>query len=561
MAKEDELIKALKAYEFDKALNILKSGGIDIVYKDEGDNTIVHIFIAAIIDNICSFDKLGKDVVMQLEETTPYLLSEKVKSLLNLLIEENSPFGIANNENLFPLDLFIAYKKEAVQYSDISYDYVRGKILKKPTAQENGYFCYMDKGKIHLIYKDGDDRHEVEIPSDGNVTTENQIISHVKDVVYRSRLDMLNTAQAEIVKILDNANILTDGKKYVCDFTLRIESKKSKEKDCNIPDSWIEISKKEKDFDDNLSLTLHQRLSLAREYFEGKKSVDNMVVANIGFVVSQADWSKGMHSRKFATFPLEDKKYIILGKSAEGSAETHSEDEVIRFLNDNVAAIVEQLASVYLPNSKYKRKVYAVVLDLNSTNEVCSGCTIKLRNLQKNYEKDDFMYKLQVELHSRGFILPNRSLFSSKKESNGRSDQQEFMPNRPVLRLIIRASGVDFYKTSSFAKKDEQYIPESTLKDECERNIKKHSLGILFHLPHRKHKDSGILAGKYNLSHQKSLGIFETQGFFSLYCQTGFANSGGGNGGNKTTFRNGAGDGMGILKVKDAEILSDALKR
>ncbi len=374
-----------------------------------------------------------------------------------------------------------------------------------------------------------------------------------------SALYRLNQFEKQVISILDcSSKILAHGKKYVPNLFLKMGSKTPK-KECDIDDVWNGSM-----FQDDLNLDLHERLNLARTYLTKKaeRSVINLVVANIGFVVSDGDWEKGIHARKFITFPLTDDKMIILGDSGQAVG-THSEDELIRFLNANVKNI-PTLLEKYI-DKKFQTKIYAVILDIDSTIEVCEYCTISVRNLQKNYDENSFMHKLQDELIKKGFVLPNRDLLTLEKPDSTRGQKQS--PNIPVLRLVVRASGFgSFSDTQYLSSEKAEYVPTSDLPEKYERNIKKHSLGILFHLFPKQHPNSERLEKYKEETYKITLDAVVKRGFFSLYLQTGFANS---QGTTKTQQRKDLDlegvevkdDFVRLDKIQDIKTLKAALKK
>ncbi len=372
-------------------------------------------------------------------------------------------------------------------------------------------------------------------------------------------LHRLNQIENQVISMLDEfSKSLVHGKKYIPNLLLKMSSK-TPQKKCIIPDALDNSL-----FQDDLNLELHERLNLARVYLttKAKEKITNLILANIGFVISSGDWSKGTHTRKFITLPLNDLTRIILGDSQQAEG-THSEDELIRFLDANITNILTRLEQHI--DKKYQTKIYVVILDINSTIEICEHCTIKIRNLQRNYEKNSFMHNLQNELMKKGFVLPNRDLLDLEKWDLIRGYNRT--PDTPLLRLIVRASGFSSFSDVKYLSSESaEYVPTSDLPDNYKKNVKKHSLGVLFHLFPKQHVNSEHLE-KYNeKTYKTTLDAVVQKGFFRLYLQTGFANS---QGKVKTQLKSNldlAGieikdDFVRLDKIQDIKILKAALKK
>jgi hypothetical protein len=503
LQKEEKRYLGLKQlfeeYNFTEAATTLEGNTFDKGYKYQNGSTIAHILILIILADILRELKSGekfKTFVNQDEQGWDFKLLPEVKNLLVRLINQKL-LRIIDNQSYSPLELFEKHKQDL--------------IIRMPQVKAL-------KERNNLRYQ----------------------------------LEMLNQIQQEVVSVLDKAKVLTYGKKYVPDFSLKFSSKKPG-KECSIPNCLNDESVS----NDELELTLHQRLALSRAYLAKKYlSTKNLVVANIGFVVSEGNWNNGTHTRRFITFVLEDmQNLLIASKSKDG---THSEDELIWFLNRNVANVVEQLKQQC--QGQDTTKVYVVILDINSTAFVCDECAIKIRSLQKGYQPNDFLYNLQQALHDKGFILPDRSLFDLKKQDFRPRNFDTFDSNRPVLKLVVRASGFgNFGGGLGVNVENGKHVPPTDLDPDYERNVKSHSLGIIFHLPNREHQLIETLKEYSDDVYIKSLDTTIRKGFFNLYRQTGFANSGVG------TIKSQARDESesGVLrmdKIESVQMLKKVLK-
>src|SRR5690606_14337418 len=153
--------------------------------------------------------------------------------------------------------------------------------------------------------------------------------------------------------------------------------------------------------------------------------------------------------------------------------------------------------------------------------------------------ENSFLYKLQSELRNKGFMLPRKDLFTLIKPS---SDKAVADDASPVLRLIVRASGINNPKGQYLldSSAQSQAVPKTVIEqDNYNPDIKKHGLSVLLHLaPGYKQKDStpfyedriNLYWNRLKKNNSSRPSVYQAviaQGFFSLYCQTGFASCNG----------------------------------
>ena len=186
-------------------------------------------------------------------------------------------------------------------------------------------------------------------------------------------------------------------------------------------------------------------------------------------------------------------------------------------------------------------------------------CTIDLINLQKDYGDSSFMKKLQDELKKQKFMLPLKSLLTRNSA---------LLPNTPVLKLIIRASGLNSPRDDQYiSTNNETHIP-ANVPEEYPQDIKKHGAGVVFHLP-PEHSYPTLLSDvkpirearkQHNLkAWPQMLEHLIKKGFFSFNLQTGFSNS---NTPNPRTKNRGDNDTSGEKrqeKIEDITSLKQAL--
>lgn len=192
-------------------------------------------------------------------------------------------------------------------------------------------------------------------------------------------------------------------------------------KTCVVPDRWEKL-----DAEDGLNLTLHQRLAIAEAFLSSQTtspqqifdadSVNNHVTANIGFVVSTKPHAKGGdHGRKFITIPLIDLTYLTIRyKPANPDQERqHSEEGLYYYLSlpENLTRIIHSLW--YDFGITKGHKIYAIVLDLHSTNAMCRDCEDTTYRLQASHSNGwPFVATLEQLLQQCGYILPKKKTYT-----------------------------------------------------------------------------------------------------------------------------------------------------
>jgi hypothetical protein len=109
-----------------------------------------------------------------------------------------------------------------------------------------------------------------------------------------------------------------------------------------------------------------------------------------------------------------------------------------------------------------KHKIYAIVLDIDTTAESCLDCQNKFYQLQTNRSNDSFLMKFQQiagqEKYGFNFILPTKS----------------------QLKIIVRVSGID--EPSPPGNLDNE-IPKAVVWENTYDDIKQHPPGVMLHLP------------------------------------------------------------------------------
>lgn len=305
--------------------------------------------------------------------------------------------------------------------------------------------------------------------------------------------------QREIMTKFENiGQQVFDGRKYVSGFYLFRGSKKS-EKSFLIPDFSQTLNQR-----DELPLTLHQRFELLERYYQKNGlQASNLVFVSIGFIVAQ-----GKERRKvFITIPIMDQASLVVKQ--DGSF-IHSEVAFYRYICN--AQMITQLVKLLEDQNVGVaiKKVYAVVLDLFSSREVCRECGSLLHSLQSKYEPGSFLQLLESALSQKGYRLPKGPV------------------DKPKLPLIVRAAG--FEDASAYGDHDIHY-PLPSVSEHFNGNIKNHGKNVIFHIAPKNNENvysylaqlsNSELAPAYDA---RPIYFLRPESMLALPMLTAFANS------------------------------------
>jgi len=322
--------------------------------------------------------------------------------------------------------------------------------------------------------------------------------------------------------------LLYTGRKYVGNMNL-LWSSKTPHKQSEIPDDWIELRKL-----DHLKLTLHQRLYLYENYLSHELitiGASNVVIANIGFLVSSKPWKKnGNHTRRFITLPISDPDYIVFTEETVGCG-VHSEYVLCQYLKriDILKLISSQLKSLLIEPGY---KIYAIILDIHSTREVCDGCESHIHALQTKYSKNGFLREIEAVLcENNYFVLPQKSAI--------RESRDLLSEHSPRLPLLVRLSGKD--DASAYGNRDNSYPPAGIYR-QYNLDAKSYYQGVRLHLSPKNNdymhsflfssiqldEEIGGLEELYDLrAHTLDMDVLENlkaENGFLIYNQTAFVN-------------------------------------
>lgn len=268
----------------------------------------------------------------------------------------------------------------------------------------------------------------------------------------------------EYLPLFEKRGALYAGRKYISDFNF-FRSSKKEWKVCAIPDAFPML-----DRHDSAKLTLHERLALSernirRGYTGG---AINLVVANLGFIISDLPKAAPEHKPVFITIPIciDNYQCFAEGQLFKG---THSEAALCYVLKagPHLRNLLRDLKALH--PYVLGQKVYSIVLDIHSTAEVCKDCQGRLHGLQTDYDENSFLKQLEILFSAEGYILPRKSYVDKQENSS-----------YPKLRLTLRASGID---NPGYHGDDSSDIMPAVFNEEPPSDIKYHPQKVFFHLP------------------------------------------------------------------------------
>jgi hypothetical protein len=309
---------------------------------------------------------------------------------------------------------------------------------------------------------------------------------------YESKFYGIRDIQKKLLPIFESNGFIYPGRKYVSTLALYRSTKNTEKpwKKCEIPDVSQELNR-----EDGANLSLHQRLRFYQtflSYGNDTRKSKNIVVANIGFIVSDKPKIDPQHKPIFITFPINIEDYLVYAEKAQSDIhDTHSEGALMRCLKTEefLVKILKELKSELggIP----KHKIYGLVLDIDTTAESCLGCQNRL-------------YRLQTERGNNSFLMKFEQF--AKEEEFGFNF---ILPTKSQLKIIVRVSGIDEPSPPGILANS---IPKAVVWDNVGNDIKQHPPGIMLHLPPLNNEriitffaedDSGILEN-YNKELRKS---------------------------------------------------------
>ncbi len=275
-------------------------------------------------------------------------------------------------------------------------------------------------------------------------------------------IDRRRDMEQQLLPIFEKYGLLYPGRKYVPSLSLYRSTKNPDKpwRNCEIPDMSEQLNK-----EDGANLTLHQRQLIYENYLMqspgyaryDKNPVLNLVIANIGFVLSDKSKTDPMRKPVFVTLPIKRKGFIVCAEKSKNG--THSEDGLIDYFNSEefFSEIISELKNNFIEIPD--RKIHLLILDIHSTGEICIGCQNKLYKLQTDFHEDSFLERFKKFAETKGYI------FSKKNQ----------------LQIVVRASGLGH--PGEWNHTIDPNIPDATVWGEVHGDVRQYAPGIMLHLP------------------------------------------------------------------------------
>lgn len=178
--------------------------------------------------------------------------------------------------------------------------------------------------------------------------------------------------------------------------------------------------------------------------------------------------------------PLYDTNNLIIRSNG------HSEEALYNYLceSSNIEKIINCFKFYYPQYFKPNHKVYAVIVDIYSTREICLDCEKLLHCLQTEYGENSFLKKLELLLSPE----KDKHFFSNKPADKKSRETLKQNPLQPKLKVIIRAAG--FEEASPRGTQSSEYPKPTIVFDKNNQNfykqknrdIKVHEQKTMFHL-------------------------------------------------------------------------------
>lgn len=334
-----------------------------------------------------------------------------------------------------------------------------------------------------------------------NLLLEINVPSHTKNLNHKLPFNILmnipgfwDLKKETLKKFDEKCNFLHSGRKYVSNLNL-FKGSKLVNKVAIIPDEWSQL-----DDSNQLKTTLHQKLFLSKKYLLKRFEITgstNTLLANIGFLVQDEN-----NNISFYTIPIIDTEFGLVTEEnytletefenavypdilnsqnqIDGfkNAKTHSEWALIKYLHQDLKIddIREALKVKFSPPQNYKIK--AIILDINSHEEICETCENRLHKLQSTYHAKAFLKIIESKLSEIGYKLPNQNSDRINREYQPMNSKSVLANIKPRIQLILRVSASS--PTNCGGKLDDN-IPVPILCSQFTHNIKQHEQHVMLH--------------------------------------------------------------------------------
>ncbi|MDF1758482.1 MAG: hypothetical protein P1U74_09335 [Legionellaceae bacterium] len=262
------------------------------------------------------------------------------------------------------------------------------KLLHYTGRDDDDGLCITAEEQIHIILEQYSDSFMTDIAfiilryQHENKREWNQSITSDLERIYLSIKDTKDDGREKASRIISQRleqleSIDGEREFFAEDFTLYFGAKKT-EKRC-----IVNVSK-----EDEEGLSLHERQSLAERLIYSQTTnihkIDRSwpkttyIIANFGIVISDRPQIKGGEQKRvFISVPISIDYLTITGR--DSFEDGHAEEALYSFLLNfsNVTMLLEQIRLKLMLPTLAEHKVYAFILDLHGTYDMCQSCSVK----------------------------------------------------------------------------------------------------------------------------------------------------------------------------------------
>lgn len=277
-------------------------------------------------------------------------------------------------------------------------------------------------------------------------------------------VSMLELRLQQLISLIANREFVSS------DFHLCLSSK-YEQKFCDIDTQVEPVS----------GLELHERQSLAeRLIFKGKSSLEDTqrgwpkctyIVANFGMIISEKpDNELSQHKRIFKTLSINVPEFTVTGR--QNSYGGHAEEAFYNHLlvESNILhylAEFKKIAGIKEPN----HKVYAVILDLHGTYDMCLSCSQKGLEFQNQF-REKLLHAFQISELATLKKYPTQLPIVIRYSADLHYDYTNATDNKKKGLLSL------LYKQGKQRDLSQEL---ATLEDKSRKDIKNYGANLLIH--------------------------------------------------------------------------------
>ena len=315
-------------------------------------------------------------------------------------------------------------------------------------------------------------RYQNEYKRDWNTSHFNALSKLYEDIQDFKADKWMRSAHAAELRLQQLVSIEGEREFLSSNFTLFLGAKK--------PNKRCEITV---DMDSNRSL--HERQSLAERLIYSETMnlhkiqrgwpKTTYIIANVGIVITnKVHIKEGDHKRIFITVPIHLNELSITGRSVY-RGDGHAEEALYAFLltPSHFNVILDKMRVKLMVDSLAGHKVYAFVMDLHGTYDMCQSCSVKGIEFQNSFR--DF---ITTQLHPIDIHLPRRFIRQIPVVFRYSSDISYHYPRETNSKKI----GLRSVLEGEESRRDMDPIePSDDLHYNPDRDIRHYSANLLVH--------------------------------------------------------------------------------